>query len=55
MKNPFIIKPYDSKELFCDREEELRIMLKNCLNHTDMTLDFSTPHGKNGADLTSVR
>lgn len=23
MKNPFVIKPYESKDLFCDREKEL--------------------------------
>ena len=51
MKNPFIIKSYDSKELFCDREEELQIMLKNCLNHTDMTLISQRRMGKTGLIL----
>ena len=38
MENPFTIKSYESKELFCDREEELQLMLRNCINSTDMTL-----------------
>ena len=48
MKNPFTIKSYESKELFCDREEELRLMLSNCLNHTDMTLISQRRIGKTG-------
>ena len=48
MKNPFTIKSYESKELFCDREEELRLMLSNCLNHTDMTLISQRRMGKTG-------
>ena len=38
MENPFVIKSYESKELFCDREEELQLMLRNCVNHSDVTL-----------------
>lgn len=38
MKNPFVIKPYESKDLFCDREKELRLMVQGCINQTDMTL-----------------
>ncbi len=48
MKNPFTIKSYESKELFCDREEELRLMLSNCLNHTDMALISQRRMGKTG-------
>lgn len=29
MENPFVIEVYESKDLFCDREEELRAMLRN--------------------------
>ena len=29
MENQFIIKSYESKELFCDREEELQLQLCN--------------------------
>ena len=48
MKNPFVIKSYDSRELFCDREAELELMLSNCLNHTDMTLISQRRMGKTG-------
>ena len=51
MENPFVIKAYDSKELFCDREEELKLMLRNCLNHTDMTLVSRRRLGKTGLIL----
>ena len=48
MDNPFTIKSYESKELFCDREEELQLMMRNCLNHTDMTLISQRRLGKTG-------
>lgn len=48
MVNPFIIKSYESKELFCDREEELQLMLRNCINSTDMTLISLRRMGKTG-------
>ena len=48
MENPFIIKPYQSKELFCDREADLQLMLNNCLNHSDMTLISQRRMGKTG-------
>ena len=48
MKNPFVIKSYESKDLFCDREEELELLLRNCLNHTDMTLISQRRMGKTG-------
>lgn len=51
MKNPFTIKSYESKELFCDREEELRLMLQNCTNHTDTTLISQRRMGKTGLIL----
>ena len=51
MDNPFIIKPYESKELFCDREEELQLMLRNCLNQMDMTLISQRRLGKTGLIL----
>ena len=38
MDNPFTINNYESKDLFCDREEELQLMLRNCLNQANMTL-----------------
>ena len=54
MKNPFVIKPYESKELFCDREEELSLMVQGCINHTDMTLISQRRMGKTGLILRLV-
>lgn len=51
MKNPFVIKAYESRELFCDRENELQLMLRNCINHTDMTLISQRRMGKTGLIL----
>jgi hypothetical protein len=48
MENPFVIKSYESKDLFCDREEELQLMLRNCVNHSDMTLISQRRMGKTG-------
>ena len=48
MENPFIIKSYESKDLFCDREEELQLMLRNCVNQSDMTLISQRRMGKTG-------
>ena len=51
MENPFVIKSYVSKDLFCDREEELQLMLRNCINSTDMTLISQRRMGKTGLIL----
>ena len=51
MENPFVIKAYESKDLFCDREEELQLMLRNCVNSTDMTLISQRRMGKTGLIL----
>ncbi|MBR1934050.1 MAG: ATP-binding protein [Prevotella sp.] len=51
MENPFTIKSYESKELFCDREEELQIMLRNCANSSDTTLISQRRMGKTGLIL----
>ena len=48
MDNPFVINNYESKDLFCDREEELQLMLRNCLNQTNMTLISQRRLGKTG-------
>jgi hypothetical protein len=48
MENPFIIKSYESKDLFCDREEELKLMLRNCVNQSDMALISQRRMGKTG-------
>ena len=51
MNNPFIIKAYKSRELFCDRQDELQLMLRNSINHTDMTLISQRRMGKTGLIL----
>ena len=51
MENPFTIKSYESKELFCDREEELQLLLRNCVNRTDTTLISQRRMGKTGLIL----
>lgn len=51
MENPFVIKSYESKDLFCDREEELQLMLRNCINGTNMTLISQRRVGKTGLVL----
>ena len=48
MNNPFIINKYKSKDLFCDREEELQLILRNCLNQSNMTLISQRRLGKTG-------
>lgn len=48
MNNPFIINNYESKDLFCDREEELQLILRNCLNRANMTLISQRRLGKTG-------
>ena len=51
MDNPFTIKSYESKELFCDRKEELELMMRNCINRSDTTLISERRMGKTGLIL----
>ncbi len=51
MENPFIIKGYRSKELFCDREEELDNLIQNCVNGIDTTIISLRRMGKTGLIL----
>lgn len=51
MANPFVIKAYESKELFCDREEELRLLFGNCTSRRDTTLISQRRIGKTGLIL----
>lgn len=51
MDNPFIIRAYKSKELFCDREEELRLLMGNCTCRRDTTLISQRRIGKTGLIL----
>ena len=46
--NPFIIKGYSAKDLFCDREKELEELLQNIYNGVDMTLISIRRMGKTG-------
>lgn len=48
MKNPFILKPYHSKDLFCDREQEISILLANITNERNTTLISPRRMGKTG-------
>lgn len=48
MDNPFIFRAYKSKELFCDRESELQILLSNCTTGADTTLISQRRIGKTG-------
>jgi AAA+ ATPase superfamily predicted ATPase len=48
MTNPFITKPYFSKELFCDREEETAMLLRYCKNGFNPTLSADRRMGKTG-------
>ena len=49
--NPFLIKGYGGKDLFCDREKELAILLDNCRNGADTTLISLRRMGKTGLIL----
>lgn len=36
--NPFVIQGYQGKDFFCDREEELALLMEHVLNHRNITL-----------------
>ena len=46
--NPFLIKGYDSAELFCDRESEIKKLYQNVQNGIDTTLISPRRMGKTG-------
>jgi len=48
VNNPFIIKGYVSKELFCDREKEIKLLERNVRNGIDVTLVSPRRMGKTG-------
>lgn len=48
VENPFLVKGYLSKELFCDREKELDVLYENVLNGIDTTLISPRRIGKTG-------
>ncbi len=47
-KNPFLLKGYISKDLFCDREKEQEQLLQNVQNGIDTTLISPRRMGKTG-------
>lgn len=49
--NPFLLKGYQSKEQFCDREAELKRLCKNVENGVDTTLISPRRMGKTGLIL----
>ena len=49
--NPFLLKGYKSKELFCDREQELKRLCNNVENGIDTTLISPRRMGKTGLIL----
>ena len=49
--NPFLLKGYKSKELFCDRESELKRLCENIENGIDTTLISPRRMGKTGLIL----
>lgn len=48
INNPFIIKGYRGSELFCDRQNELGMLLINAQNGLDTTLISPRRMGKTG-------
>lgn len=48
MKNPFVLVPYVSKELFCDRENETVTIIDYLLNGSNLTLISPRRYGKTG-------
>lgn len=48
MINPFLLEPYTSKELFCDREQELKDIVSFLTNGSNVTLISPRRYGKTG-------
>ena len=48
MENPFVVRAYKSKNLFCDREQEVADLLRNCENNVDTTIISMRRMGKTG-------
>ena len=48
VENPFILRPYLSKDLFCDREKELAELLSYIENGRNITLISPRRLGKTG-------
>ena len=48
MENPFILSPYESKDLFCDREKETKAIIDDLKNGVNVTLISPRRYGKTG-------
>lgn len=48
MENPFILRPYESAEFFCDREKETRDIIDDLENGVNVTLISPRRYGKTG-------
>ena len=48
MENPFVLRPYESAELFCDREKETRDIIDDLENGINVTLISTSRYGKTG-------
>lgn len=48
MENPFVLRPYKSAELFCDREKETRDIMDDLENGINVTLISPRRYGKTG-------
>ena len=48
MENPFVLSPYVSKELFCDREKETAAIIDDLSNGVNLTLISPRRYGKTG-------
>lgn len=46
--NPFVLNPYEKKELFCDRENEVEKLVKMVENRENITLISPRRYGKTG-------
>ena len=51
VENPFILKPFETKDLFCDREEEMEKLIGYVLGGSDVTLFSPRRMGKTGLIL----
>ena len=48
MENPFVLRPYESGELFCDREKETRDIIDDLENGINVSLISPRRYGKTG-------
>lgn len=50
-ENPFVLKPYESRELFCGRENEMETLIRHLVGGSDVTLFSPRRMGKTGLIL----